>query len=209
MNQIPYVALTAMLLAGMGSHAQGPAAGLKAGLNFSTLAVDDADDENSRVGFNAGVFGRTDPANPIGLQVELLYSTKGTHASYSGLFGLVDQDVDFELAYLELPVLAAFRLGEAFELQAGGYGAMLLSAHASTSGDLGDGEDELDKDHFTDMDFGLVGGAAFNAGMFQIGVRYLHGFTEVADSDASDLVLGDATNRCLQAFVGLGLAGER
>ena len=64
--------------------AQGPSMGIKGGLNLSTLAVNEADDEKGRIGFNVGVFGRTNPEQPFGLQAELLYSTKGAQAQYSG-----------------------------------------------------------------------------------------------------------------------------
>ncbi|HEX2617081.1 MAG TPA: porin family protein [Flavobacteriales bacterium] len=187
------------------AQAQGPAIGIKGGLNVSNLHVDEANDENSRIGFNVGVFGRTMPEEPIGLQVELLYSSKGTHTTYSGVFGIVDQDVDFNLNYLELPVLIGFRLGQMLEIQAGGYAGYLLSAKASTSGDLGSGSDELDKDNFASMDFGVVGGIALNFGTAQIGARYNFGLAEVADSDAAKAVLGDAKNACAQIYLAIGL----
>src|SRR5262249_14443061 len=117
------------------ASAQGPLFGLKAGVNMSNLHVDDADNENSRIGFNAGFFGRTNPDDPIGLQAEILYSTKGSHNTYHGFFGLVDQDVDFNLNYLEVPLMLSFRLAPVIEIQAGGYAAYLLSAKVSTSGD--------------------------------------------------------------------------
>jgi hypothetical protein len=56
------------------------------------------------------------------------------------------------------------------------------------------------------MDFGIAGGVGFNLGPnAQLGVRYLHGLTNVADSDAADFVLGDAKNRCLQAYIAFGI----
>lgn len=188
--------------------AQGPAFGLKGGLNISSLAVDQAREENTRLGFNAGAFVRTMPTEPFGLQVELLYSAKGSNTTYSTFFGLVDQEVDLNLDYLELPVLASFRLAQVVDLQIGAYGAYLLSANVSTSGDLGSGADELDTDNFNSLDLGLAGGVGFNVGPAQLGVRYLHGLTNVADSDASDAVLGDAKNRCAQFYVAFGIPAE-
>lgn len=204
------IATIALLLAGAHSTmAQGPAFGVKAGLNYSTLAVNEADDENARLGFHGGVFARTAPEAPIGLQVELLYSTKGTQTSYSALWGLIDQEVDFNLNYLELPVLASFRVAEILDLQVGGYAGYLLSAKTSTSGDLGSGTEELDRDNFTSMDYGLAAGAGVNIGEnLQVGLRYTHGLANVADSDVSDLVLGDAKNRCVQLYLGIGVAGR-
>lgn len=198
-----------LLTGAQAATAQGPAFGVKAGLNYSTLAVNEADDENARIGFNGGVFARTAPEAPLGLQVELLYSTKGTHTTYNALWGLIDQDVDFNLNYLELPVLASLRVAEILDLQLGGYAGYLLSAKMSTSGDLGSGNEELDRDNFTSMDYGLAAGAGLNIGEnLQVGLRYTHGLANVADGDASDLVLGDAKNRCLQAYIGIGVGGR-
>lgn len=206
-NKMEHRILLAALLITTASaaSAQGPTFGVKGGLNLSSLAVDAADDERTRLGVNGGVFIRTMPDGPFGLQVELLYSGKGSSTTYSGFFGLVDQEVDFNLNYIELPVMASFRVGGIVDLQAGAYAGYLLNANISTSGDLGSTSEELEKDNFASMDLGLGGGVAFNAGPVQVGVRYLHGLTNVADSDAADLLLGDAKNRCVQAFIALGI----
>jgi hypothetical protein len=202
---LPCLIAGATLLSTQTTMAQGPMFGVKGGLNYSTLAVDEADDETSRWGYNFGVFARTAPESPIGLQVELLYCTKGSTTTYDALFGLIEQEVDFNLNYLELPLMASFRFGELVELQAGAYAAYLVGASISSSGDLGSSDDNLDREDFTDLDFGVVGGVAFNLGPnAQIGVRYLHGMTNIADSDGADFALGDSKNRCVQAYLGFG-----
>lgn len=202
---LPFLALGLACGLGTYTHAQGPAFGIKGGLNMSNLYSSKADDQNTRLGFNLGVFGRTMPEDPIGLQVELLYTTKGAHTTYHGFFGLVDQDVDFNLNYLELPVLVSFRLGSVLELQAGGYAAYLLSSKVSTSGDLGSDSDNLDRDNFNSMDFGVAGGVALNLGTAQVGVRYDLGLGEIASSDGAQSVLGDAKNACAQVYLAIGL----
>jgi len=188
------------------SLAQGPSFGIKGGLNLSNLYSTEVDENNMRAGFNVGVFGRTNIETPIGLQVELLYSTKGNTTNYSAFNGLIDQEVDFALNYLELPLMASLRLADGeFELQAGGYVGYLLGSSVSTSGDLGSSSDELSKDKFNSMDVGLVGGAVFNAGALQIGARYAYGLSPIADSNEADFLLGDAKNSCVQVFVGFAL----
>lgn len=191
------------------ASAQGPLFGVKGGLNYSTLAVNEADDETSRIGYSFGVFGRTNPDSPLGLQVELLYSTKGSTTKYRTLFGLVEQEVDFNLNYIELPILASFRAAEIVDFQLGAYAGYLVGAKASSSGDLGSGSQELDRDNFKSLDFGIAGGVAFNVGTnVQVGVRYLHGLSTIADSDAADFVLGDAKNRVAQLYIGFGIGGN-
>lgn len=204
-----HILTVSLLITGMGAvSAQGPAFGVKGGINVASLAVNEANDESARLGVNAGLFARTAPEEPFGLQVELLYSGKGSNTTYSAFFGLIDQEVDFNLNYLELPVLASFRLGGVVDLHAGAYAGYLFNAKVSTSGDFGSGSEELDKADLNAMDFGVAGGVGFNLGPAQLGVRYLHGLSKVADSDAADLVLGDAKNRCFQAYVALGISGR-
>lgn len=196
------------LLLTVPAFSQGPTFGVKGGLNYTTLANGDADDNKGRIGFNAGVFGRTTPDAPVGLQVELLYSTKGNHTTYNAFYGLVDQDVDFNLNYLEVPVMAAVHVMDVVDIHLGGYAAYLLSAKVSTSGDLGSGSDNLDRDNFKSMDFGIAGGVGFNIGTSaQIGVRYLHGLSNVVDNDDLSSVIGDPQNRCVQLYLGIGIGG--
>lgn len=202
------LACGALFLAGA-VQAQGPTFGVKGGLNYTNLAGVDSQDDNARIGFNAGVFARTMPESPVGLQVELLYSTKGNRTDYDAFFGLIDQEVDFNLNYLELPVMASIRLMDVVDLQVGGYAAYLLNANVKTSGDLGSGSEEVDKDNFQSMDAGIVGGVGFNAGeTLQIGIRYLHGLTDVIDNADLSTVVGDAQNRALQVYLAVGLGGQ-
>ncbi|MBL7951231.1 MAG: PorT family protein [Flavobacteriales bacterium] len=188
------------------SSAQGPRAGVKGGLNLSTLYNAKATDQNSVLGLNAGFFGRTRTEESIGLQVELLYSAKGNRTHYEGVFGLVDQTVDLNLNYLSIPALLCFRFAEqTVEIQAGGYAAYLMNANANTEGDLGSGSEELDRDNFNTLDAGLVGGIAFNAGAVQVGARYEYGLVTLANSDNAELLLGDAKNACAQLYVAVGI----
>src|SRR5687768_1781133 len=88
-------------------------AGIKGGLNVSNLYIDEVDDENARYGFNVGVYGQLFSSDVFAIQPELLFSTKGTKAEYGG--NVFDQTIKFNLNYLDLPVLAVFKLGESAE----------------------------------------------------------------------------------------------
>lgn len=203
------IMLATTVLLPFGAAAQGPHVGVKAGVNLSNLYSTEANDDHMLIGFNAGLMGRTMLDQPFGLQAELLYTTKGNKTHYQGFFGLVDQDVTFKLNYLELPVLACFRLADnAVELQVGGYAGYLLSSQVTSEGDLGNGSDTIDTDKLNQMDAGLVGGVAFNAGPAQIGVRYEYGLARIANSDEADLLLGDAKNSCAQVYVAFGIPGK-
>ena len=200
------VTLIAPLLLSLTGFAQGPHFGFKGGLNMSNLYSTEADANDVRIGFNAGFVGRTHLDKPVGLQAELIFTTKGNRTRYSAFFDLLDQEVQFDLSYFELPVLACFRFADnAFELQAGGYAAYLLGANVQTEGDLGSDSEEVDADKFNRVDAGAAAGLAFNTGIAQIGARYSLGLLELANSDEVDFLLGDAKNSCLQVYVAIGL----
>ncbi|HEY0977356.1 MAG TPA: porin family protein [Flavobacteriales bacterium] len=200
------ILLTVLLITcSLGSAAQsGNRFGVKAGASFSNLrgAGEDATDKDLRTAIHGGVFGRVSASDQLGIQAELLYSPKGTTIRYDGL---VDQTITFKLAYLELPVFAVVGIGEVLELHAGAYAGYLLSSNASTEGDLGSDDDELDRDNFQGADYGLLLGAGANLGPAQIGLRYLHGLAELAASEGSRMVLGDARNSALQVYLAIAL----
>lgn len=188
------------------ASAQGPTVALKVGANLSNFHKSEVNDNNARFGFDAGIMGRTSPDNAIGLQAELLYTTRGTKTDYSAFGNLVNQTVDFRLGYIQLPLMVSFRFGKsAFEIQAGAYAAYLVSADVKSTGDLGNGSESLDKDNFNTIDAGLVGGIAFNPGPLQVGLRYDYGMTKVANSDTAKLLLGNAENSCVQLYVAIGI----
>ena len=181
-------------------------AGIKGGLNVSNLYVDEADDENARYGFNLGVYGQVFSSDVFAIQPELLFSTKGTKAEYGGNF--FDQTIKFNLNYLDLPVLAVFKLGESAEIHVGPYVSYLLSANISHDGDLGSGVDDLDKDNLKSFDYGLSGGFGLNFGNFQVGARYNYGLAKIADSDAAKAALGDSKNSVAQLYLALNLSKD-
>lgn len=183
-------------------QAQGGRAGIKGGLNVSNLYIDDVTDENARFGFNVGVYGQVLSTDVLALQLELLYSTKGSKAQYDGF---IDQEIKYNLNYLDLPVLAVFKLGEQVELHAGGYAGYLLGANISYSGDLGTGVDEIDKDNLKPLDYGLIGGLGFNFGAVQVGARYNYGLAKLADSDGAKALIGDSKNSVGQVFISFNL----
>ena len=172
-------------------------AGIKGGLNASNLYVDDVSDENARIGFNAGLFGELVSTEGFALQAELLYTAKGAKDVYDDPF---DQEIQYNLNYIEVPLLAVIKLG-AVDFQLGTYGSYLLNANIEYEGDLANGEDEIDKDHLKSFDYGLVGGVGVNFGAVQVGARYNYGLVKLADSDAAEAFIGDSKNSCAQLFV--------
>ena len=178
-------------------------AGIKGGLNVSNLYVDEVNDENARYGFNVGVYGQILSSDAFAIQPELLFSTKGSKVEYGGNF--FDQTIKYNLSYLDLPVLAVFKLGESAEIHLGPYVSYLLAANISHDGDLGSGVDDVDKDHLKSFDYGLSGGFGLNFGSLQVGARYNYGLAKLADSDAAELLIGDSKNSVAQLYLAFNL----
>jgi Outer membrane protein beta-barrel domain len=178
-------------------------AGVKGGLNVSNLYTYDVSDENPRVGFHAGVYGQPLASEFCALQLELLYSTRGSTKRYTVP---VDHTIQYDLEYIDLPVLAVFKVGKILEFHAGAYGSYLLGAKIRYHGDLADGIDEMDRDQLKSFDCGLVGGVGFNVGSFQAGIRYNYGFVKLANSDTADLMLGDSRNSLTQIYLAINLS---
>jgi len=181
-------------------------AGIKGGLNVSNLYVDDVENENTRFGFNLGFYGQVLSSDVFAIQPELLFSTKGAKVEYGG--NLFDQTVKYNLNYLDLPVLAVFKLGESAEIHVGPYLSYLLAANISTDGDFGSGVDEVDRDNLKPFDYGLSGGFGLNFGPFQVGARYNYGLAKIADSDAAEVLIGDSKNSVAQIYLSFNLNRE-
>jgi hypothetical protein len=180
--------------------------GFKGGANWSTIYLDEARDMNTRMGFHFGLFGRVAHANSLGIQAEALYEQKG--ATFTRTIENVDQQTTYKFDYITVPLMLVVPLGEVIELHAGGYGGAMILSERKLEGDLANSTSDPGDGRFTPFDFGLVGGAGINLDRVQLGARYSHGLTPIADNDVSRLVLGDSKNASLQAYIALAL-GKR
>ncbi len=137
-----------------------------------------------QTGLVAGVFLIYEFDNGFGVQPELLSSEKGVS---TGLYeGFVDVDMNLNLSYIELPLLAkyTFPLKGSFKpnVFAGPSLAYSLSSELeATAGILSAGVDFSSMTHVTD--FGIVLGAGFGwevgDGIITFDARYTRGFTNV------------------------------
>jgi hypothetical protein len=213
--------LSLLLCAGMlsmiitGAQAQqSPRVGFKGGLNLSNLYVNDVDDENARVGWHAGIFTQLFSSEAFAIQPELNFSTKGTGITYGAIGNgtvNINHDTKFNLSYLDIPVLAVFKLGRAAEIHAGPYWSYLVHAEVrNKDGDPNNEFDTIDRDNFDNWDYGLVGGIGFNLGeSAQLGVRYNYGLNKIAESRGARALLGNAKNQVAQLYLAFNLNGGR
>jgi len=138
--------------------------GAKAGLNVANFSGD-VTDNKTLVGFNVGVFVEIELSESFKLQPELLYSTQGTKFKEEGV------SIDFEMNYINLPIMFKYAVAEGFYLEAGPQIGFLVTAEAF-------GIDV--KDEMESVDFGanlgfsydftdeLFAGARYNIGLSNV-----------------------------------------
>lgn len=181
--------------------------GIKGGVNVSNLFIDKVTDENARIGFHAGVYGQLFSSDVITLQTELLYSTKGSKSEFTN--GSFNQSIQFNLNYIDLPILVVFKAGSFLEIHLGGYASYLINANITYKGDAINAVNEIKKGNLKSYDYGLAGGLGFNVNhALQVGVRYNYGLVKIADSAEAKSLLGDARNSVAQVFLAFNLSGE-
>jgi hypothetical protein len=196
-----------LILISAGVNAQETQFGVKAGVNFSNMSVEDADDKTLKTGFHAGVFGKYGITEYFAIQPELLFTTKGITSSYDAL--IAEGEAKINLNYIELPVNLVYNLSEDFAFHFGPYIGYLAGANVSTNNELLgfldlDTNDDISRDNFKPLDFGLTAGLGFTLEQFVFGFKYNLGLTQVAkDNIIGNQLLGDARNNVIQIYAGI------
>lgn len=176
--------------------------GVKGGVNFATLNGDDFDSPDSRTSFHVGLVAEFPLAEIFSLQVEALYSGQGAKRNYAELTGnplnpVAEGEVEFQLDYINVPVLAKVYLFKGFSLEAGPQFSFLLNDEIDfqPNDDDGDFPSPIRQSANT-FEFGVAGGLTFQTemGLFAYG-RYNQGITDIADDF-------DAQNSVFQLGIG-------
>ncbi|WP_442589511.1 porin family protein [Pedobacter sp. AW31-3R] len=134
--------------------------GVKGGLNIANIIKDDGNndfDTESKLGFNAGLTVEIPLIAGLAFTPEVLYAQKGYKQTSS--FGEFTRTTSF----IDVPILASFRLGSSFNIVAGPQVSFLLSTKNKFENDFGSVEQTIDEesDRFKKS---LVGGV--------VGFRY-------------------------------------
>ena len=159
-----------MALVAFTISAQNITFGAKAGLNFASMAGDDADGLDGRTSFHLGVTAEIEMSDTFSIQPELLYSGQGYTA---------DGDVTGKVDYINLPIMAKFYVADGISLEAGPQIGFLASAKADVDGESTDIKDLLKS---TDFALNLGAGYKLDSGL-NFGLRYSMGLTDVYDFD--------------------------
>lgn len=206
--------IVALTMISTGAFAQ-TSFNVKAGMNVSNWMGKDVEDLSAKIGFKVGVGMEYQFTDLISLQPSLMFSTKGgrqvekyDEGGYSGKVKLV-----MNQAYLELPIMVAFRLNIAdntnIVLSAGPYLAVGIGGQTEmkltgdiTWEDLGVDKDDTKGDTFGDdglglrrFDAGLGIGAAVEFGRMFAGLDCQFGMVKLEEDFK-------ATNVCFGISVG-------
>lgn len=117
--------------------------GIKAGLNVSDIIKGDGNndfDTKTKLGFNAGVTVEIPLVAGLAFTPEVLYAQKG--------YKLTSPNAEFTQTtnFIDVPILASFRLGSAFNIVAGPQVSFLLSTKNKFDTALGTVEQTIDED---------------------------------------------------------------
>ena len=117
--------------------------GVKAGLNVSDIIKGDGDnnfDTKTKLGFNAGVTVEIPLIAGLAFTPEVLYSQKGYKLTGNGY------EFTQTTNFIDVPILASFKLGSAFNIVAGPQVSFLLSTKNKFDSGLGSVEQTVDED---------------------------------------------------------------
>ena len=175
------LALILTLACAAPAHAQ-ISYGLKAGMNFANVAIDadEAPSPDGRVGVLAGMFATIPMPWRLTLQPEAIYTVKGASFEFEGL------ETNYIVDYVEVPVLARFRVLKSAYVLAGP--SMAFRVRARNRIAFGGSTEEIDLDADVEtFDLGVVGGVGIDIGRWLVDARYTYGVSDT-DKDTSDEV---------------------
>lgn len=186
MKRTLVIILLAMILP-IAMNAQGLGIGIKAGANFANQKISDINTK-SITNFHGGAYINLMFSEKFGITPEVLYTGTGSK------FNNIEVNTD----YVAIPVMIRYKLFSLLHVEAGPQFSFLTKAKS-------DGTDI--KDQLKNNDFGIAVGAGLHLPLsLNAGVRYIWGFTNIAD--ASSLQFDEAKNRTFQIYVGWTILGE-
>jgi hypothetical protein len=154
--------------------AQGPAKfGLKAGVNISSLNIEDFDENDSRIGLHIGGLAHIHlgATEQWALQPELLYSQEG------GKLKTQSGTTTVKLDYINIPVMFQYMFNNGFRIEAGPQLGLLVNSKYDADGDEEDADDDF-KSTNVSLGFGL---SYLSDSGFGIGGRYNLGVSDIGE----------------------------
>jgi len=163
-----------LVIASLGTRAQGFHLGIKAGANL--FKVDgESFSQTYKFGYNVGAFSQINFTSSWGIQPEVMFNQTNyrTGTQFSSIYPNGVGDVKGKLNYLTIPVLLNFRPIPLLSILAGPQFGILLNQDQHLVNNA--------KDAFKKGDFSLVGGAQLNLASVMVGARYVIGLNNIND----------------------------
>ncbi len=181
------------------SMAQETTLGLRGGLNFANLSGSDVSGEEAQFKYHAGAFVQVRVTDFFALQVEGMYSLKGSETSIG----------DIDLTYVDVPILAKIYFSDRFNIHAGPQFGVLINAENETAGTSTDVTDR-----FSTLELGAAAGIEYHLEMgIHFGARYQFSLNSIGEDYEQTTTIGNVTtttkidepdikNGIIQAYVG-------
>jgi hypothetical protein len=188
-------ALCALLVTSTSAFAQATTTfGVQGGINIDNVSFSGGDPDEMTPDFTSktrGVFGAfvaRDFNAKAGLQIDALYSQKGTKATITD--GIDTFVFEATVDYIEVPVLIRANIPGSGSVKARVFGGpsfafKVTDSSTTTFNGVEQDEDEADAPEFKGNDFGFVIGGAVQFGQFFVDARYNWGLVNII-KDATD-----------------------
>lgn len=174
------IILAIVLVTSTTLFAQDAKFGVKAGLNLSKLP--NFPNENDwRMGFNAGLLAHVHLTPSFSLQPEIVYSSQG--AKFKDFVN--GEDLNLKLNYINIPLLLQYNFNNGFRLQ-GGPQIGFLTGVADKVGDVE--LNSIESDDFKSVDFSIpVGISYLGYSGFGADARYNIGVSNVLEGSTKNV----------------------
>jgi hypothetical protein len=157
----------------------------------------------SLTGVHFGLFAKLPITNSFAVQPELYFTTKGGELTYQNV--VVDGTAKFNLNYIEVPVLAVFKIFPGFNFQVGPYASYLVSSKVKNVNEVSfNFEDNIQSGDFNKFDTGVMAGFGIDVKSVEIGVRYNFGLLKVGKDKTylgTNYIFPDGKNSAINAYV--------
>ncbi len=187
------------------SAQESPLFGIKGGVNFSNFygdGINQYNDPNGRTSFNLGLLAEIPVSDKFSVQPEVLYSGQG--------YDIADRndanDIEYQLDYINVPVLAKYYVTDGLALEAGPQVGFLVNSEIdyNPSNTNDNNSISLNEDQFNKLDLSVALGASykFRGGFFLSG-RYNLGLSDIYDDSANNFFANaDAKHSVFQGGIG-------
>ena len=150
--------------------------GLKGGVNISQLHFDNNTSSDSKVGVNLGILAHIHASKTWAVQPELLYSLEGAQK-------VGNSGINYNLNYLNVPVLLQYMFDNGFRLEGGPQIGFLLKAKRKA------GDVTVDDDGFKTTAFSIPLGVGYlTSSGVGLDARYVFGLSNINDSENGPII---------------------